>query len=155
MGRLDAFTDMTGSMSQQEINGQNIEQIIDELNRAADQVDALSNSISIVNRNNVTVPLSGNTYNASVNIQTSVASSFLAYMSRSDQPGNYFVLPYFATSGVPVSALQMAVSASLQSAAGNQVMLNIQGVVGAGYAAPSSITVYYYILSQPANASGK
>lgn len=59
MGRLDAFTDMTGKMNQMDVNTQNIQQILDEMNRNSDQLDALNNNLSVVSSGKVSVASTG------------------------------------------------------------------------------------------------
>lgn len=157
MGRIDQTVDMTGKLNLMDMNQQNIEQLIDELNRNSDQLDSLNKGLAVGVKNSIPAPLIGNTYTASVSVGSTNPSSFLAFMSRSDQPGIYFAMPYFLTVGFPITGLQMAAYAQIQSGiAGAAATINFSGSVSNAYlpSAPASVTFYYYLFNQPANPSG-
>lgn len=157
MGKLSPFVDMTGKMDQVALNDQNIQRLMTELNRASDQLDEINQGLVIINKGQIPAPLVGNQYSASVNLGTAAPSSFLAFMTRSDQAGNFFAMPYFNTAGFPISAINMAAYASLQpGVAGGNPTLNFTALVSNAYlgSAPPSVTFYYYAFNQPANPSG-
>jgi hypothetical protein len=151
MGVLNLIDDPTGSMSQEEINSSNIGNIVTELNRNADQLDSLSKSLAISSKGSVPASLSSSVYSASVDLGTTVPSSFIAYMQRSDDTSKYYSLPYMVTTGTPVSGISMAVSASLTVDFAGKVSLSFLGVTNGVYAAPASLTFFYYTFNQPTN----
>lgn len=157
MGRIDNVVDVTGGQNLTQMNAENIRQIIEELNRNSDQLDALSKNLAISTKGQVVAPLVGNSYQATVTLGSGNPSSFLVFMSRPDLPGQYFAMPYFQTVGFPISGLNMACGASLSPGiAGSSTTLNMGGSVSNAYlgSAPASITFYYYVFNQPANPSG-
>lgn len=150
MGRLDVFSDMSGKLGQLEVNKQNIQQLIDELNRNSDQLDSLTKSLGISNPGKLTLAISGNSQTTSASLGQVSAFSFIGFLTRSDQPNNYYMIPYVLTEGVPVTAFDMVVLASLSSSAG-RVSINLDAEVATTYlgSAPVSVTLYYFILNQP------
>lgn len=48
MGNISSIVDIVGNMSQDDVNAANIDNIIDELNRNSDQLDALNNVLSVI-----------------------------------------------------------------------------------------------------------
>lgn len=98
MGRLDEVVDMTGKMSQMDLNGQNITQMIDELNRNSDQLDAITNALNIIGKGSVS-----GTWNGVGGIGAGLtltpthgfpqAPIFIAFYNRSDRPNQYYPVP--------------------------------------------------------------
>lgn len=155
MGRLNSYSDPTGRQTPQQQAEAYIQQIVQELNRNADQLDSLQKSLSISNPGKATLSISGTSQSTTVNVGSPAPFSFMAFMVRSDQPTNYWALPYVLTQGVPVSSLNMVAYANLvTSANGSSLLFDVE--VAAGYlaSAPALVTFYYFILNQPANALG-
>lgn len=150
MGRLDLFSDITDSMNPLEVNSSNIMQIIDELNRNSDQLDALTKTLSISNPGKIILPITGDSQTASASLGQVVAFSFIGFLVRSDQPTKYYMVPYVLTEGVPVTAFDMVVTANLINN-GGQISISIDAEIATTYlaSAPTSITFYYFILNQP------
>lgn len=104
MGRLDYTTDLTGGMSPLQLNETNIRTVIDELNRNSDQLDAIANALNIVGRGSLSATWNGSA-GSIINLSQAhgfgTAPIFLATYNRSDEPGVYHMLPYWAydTSG--------------------------------------------------------
>lgn len=149
MGRLDTFADMTGSMNQVDINEQNILQVIDELNRNADQLDAVANALSIIGRGSVNGTWSGNggtgnllSLTATHGFQT--APIFMASFTRSDMPNQWFNIPqwFYDNSG------NLAGRAYAYTDAQN-INFNFIGN-NASPVSPVNMTFSWYIIQQPA-----
>lgn len=138
MGRIDSITDMTGTLDVMDLNAQNIQQIIDELNRNSDQLDSIAKGINIIGRGTTT---SVNHSAISVAHGFSQAPIFVASFTRSDQPGVYYPIPswFYDVAG----NYQGRVYAYTDS----QSIVLTQDFVAA---APATITFSWYILQQPA-----
>jgi hypothetical protein len=98
MGRLDVQQDPTGKMNILDLNTQNIQNIIDELNRNSDQLDSLTNQLSIVQRSSVKGTWNGigginSGLILTVNHGLAFAPIWMGFFTRSDQPGQYFSVP--------------------------------------------------------------
>lgn len=103
MGQIQDFVDMTGKMNQAQINAQNIENIVQEVNRNSDQLDALNNVLSVIGYGSLTYNWDGSGSSASPTsaaltapIKTGGANFIIfVYMSRNtDNPTQYFTMPY-------------------------------------------------------------
>ncbi len=147
MGRLDQFADITGSMNQVDTNAQNIQQIIDEMNRNSDQLDAISNGLSIIGRNTLIGTWNGTggaggslTLQQNHGFQT--APIFMASFLRSDVPGVYYPVPQWFYDG----------SGSFQARTYSYTdATNIYfSFTSASNGSPITFTFSYYILQQPA-----
>lgn len=102
MGRLDAITDMTGKMSSLDMNAQNIGNIIDELNRNSDQLDAIANTLNIIGKGTLSMNWDGSSGFVNTVSQThgfTVPPLFMASFTRSDQPGIYYPVPMWFYDG--------------------------------------------------------
>lgn len=157
MGSLNIFSDKSGSLSQTDVNGENIKSIIDELNRNADQLDSVNNSLGILSSGQVTVSISAGTGSSVVSLGTTAPASFICYMSRPDQPGRFWALPYLLNENPPTPTVDMVVTATLVAAGGLGTNVSLQFQVFANtatYTPPGSVTCYYYTFSQPVNPSG-
>jgi len=98
MGRLDTITDMTGDMDAVQVNAANIDNIINELNRNSDQLDAISNSLNIIGRGSISGTWQGqgginNALTLSSNHGFGSAPIFLGSFTRSDQSGTFYPTP--------------------------------------------------------------
>lgn len=146
MGRYDAITDMTGTMSPLEVNQENISGLIDELNRNADQLDGLTNSLAIIGRGS-----SLGTWNGTGGINAGLtliithglpeAPIFMGFYTRSDKSG-VFTVPYwdFDNSG---NLLSRAYALSTV----NNIIFNFAMVSNGS---PINITFSWYAIQQPA-----
>lgn len=157
MGNLDGYVDMTGSMSQEDINTENISNIIDELNRNSDQLDALNNVLSVVAYGSLeyvwdgTVPL-GNLLQviltAPVNSEANF-SSFTYFSRASDNPPIYIATPYteeYVNGNTDTVVSKVFVAGTNSETGQYEIFLN--------FYAPGNSTVftfYYTIIAQPSN----
>lgn len=146
MGRIDAISDLMGTMSPLDINQQNISNIIDELNRNADQLDAIGKGLNIIGRgsksgtwNGVGGINSGLTMLQNHGFQTSPI--FIGFYTRSDIAGN-FPVPYwdFDNTGSLLSRAYAYTSVT-------DIVFNF-AMTSNG--APINITFSWYIIQQPA-----
>lgn len=144
MGLIDAVTDMTGSMSQLDINTENISNIIDELNRNSDQLDSIGNSLNIISRGTLSGTWDGTTDVLQVqqNHGFATAPIFLASFTRSDMVGQYFPMPmwYYDNSG-NFQARALAFTDN------NNIYMQFVSVVTG---APVTFDFSFYIIQQPA-----
>lgn len=159
MGDLDSFIDMTGAMSQEEVNAQNISNIIDELNRNSDQLDSLNSTLSVIAYGSLVYSWNGSGSAAtplqatlSANITSSAAFIGLCYMQKaSDATGELFQLPYTQefenSNGDSVMAKNFLCGANTDTGT-FQVDLNFFTT-----GTPDIFTFFYTILRQPSNIS--
>lgn len=92
MGRLDYFSDSTGKMSQTDINSQDISNIVIEMNRNQDLLDALNNNLKIIARGSGTISwdgTSGVSVNLPVPVNANVQFTFLVYFTSSIVSNNH------------------------------------------------------------------
>lgn len=150
MGRVNLATDLTGQLSDTELNTQNIGNIIDELNRNSDQLDSLSQNLTIIAYNAlpVTWPGTGGGLPTSVSdtIKTGAASSFLAFYNRSDIPNQLFSVPniHYDNSGNISCIVTGSTFVSGVASIGFEIEFLSNG-------SPITFNFYYYILQQPTN----
>lgn len=138
MGKLDSFTDFTGNSNQLDINIQNIQQIIDEMNRNSDQLDAIAKGLSIIGRGSVTI--------AAGAISTTAhgfgsAPIFMCFFSRNDQPGKYYQTSQWFYSDA--GAYEGRVYAYTDG-----TNINLTSVFVAN--SPATLTFSWYFIQQPA-----
>lgn len=152
MGRLDLYSDMTGSMNPTDVNAQNISNIVDELNRNSDQLDSLSNTVSIIASNKLTVTWNGTggglPTTVADTIKTGATSSFLAFYSRSDTANQLFSVPNIHYDGS--GNIACIVSANTFVSGTASIGFNIEFL---NNGSPVTFTFFYYILQQPANVT--
>jgi hypothetical protein len=156
MSQLNRQVDLSGQQDVLDMQSSEIGSIMDELNRTSDNLDALLNNLSIAgygsltyNWDGVSIGTTPITQNATI---TSSGALFpIVFMNRSDQPNNLYSLPYIITLQ---NANNDAVMASYFYAGVNltsqQFFVNL-----AFYAtgAPKTYTFYYYLMTQPPNAT--
>lgn len=104
MGRLDMIVDMTGKTNLLAMNEENISNIIDEMNRNSDQLDAIANNLNIIARGTLTGTWDGTANHGVSLVQNhgfSTPPIFVAQFTRSDQPGIYYPVPqwFYDSSG--------------------------------------------------------
>ena len=159
MGNIDSFVDMTGAMSQDDINTENINNIIDELYRNSDQLDSISNTLSIIAYGTLDYSWDGSGSGAtptqsSLFVPATSSANFIGmtYFSRStDDPTIYFAMPY--TQGY-VNANGDSVVGKLFVAGSNsdtgqyEIDLNFYNT-----GTPIDYTFYYILLQQPSNVT--
>lgn len=159
MGTLDSFVDMTGQMSQDDINAENISNIIDELNRNSDQLDSLNNTLSVIAYGSLDYSWDGSgdpgtPTQATLFIPAQSSASFIGmtYFSRNtDDPIHYFAMPY--TQGI-VNANGDSVMSKIFVAGSNsdngqyEIDLNFYAT-----GSPIDYTFYYILLQQPSNVT--
>lgn len=157
MGNLQQFVDMTGRMSQQDINAENISNIIDELNRTSDSVDSINQTLSIVAYGTLEYSWDGTGSGASplqaviqTGIQTSGNFIGLSYLSRSvDNPTLYINTPYIRsfTNSNGDTVVDKYFYAEVDSDNGiYQITLNFYNS-----GSPIDYTFYYFLFQQPSN----
>ena len=147
MGRLDPITDPTGKLTDTQQNAVNIDNIINELNRNSDQLDAISNSLNIIGRGSISGTWTGqggigNALSLSKNHGFGSAPIFLASFTRSDQSGVHYPVPqwFFDDEGNFLSRATAFTDASIISFDYFQV----------SDGTPISLTFSWYIIQQPA-----
>lgn len=159
MGKLAAYTDPTGKIDETELNDQNISNIINELNRNADKLDALNNTLSIIAYGSLTYTWDGSGSGATPTIKvltvpiTSQAQYMgFVYMSRSiDNPPIYLALPYTQaiTNASNDSVVSKIFNIGTNSLTGQfEIDLNFYATD-----TPITYTFYYIIVKQPTNIS--
>lgn len=138
MGRLDAFVDITGSMSPLDVNTENIQQIIDELNRNADQLDAISKGLNIIGQGSRTI---GANTASQVNHGFGSAPIFLCFFNRDDQPGIFYAASqwFYDNTGNYQGRVYAYTDAT---------NINLTSTFVAG--APTNVTFSWYFIQQPA-----
>lgn len=157
MSNLEQFNDMTGMMSQDDINAENISNIIDELNRTSDSLDSLNQTLSIVAYGTLTYSWDGSGSGATpttATLQTGIATQGnfigLSYMSRDiDNPTIYVNMPYFRSieNANGDSVMDKLFQASVNSDSGiYEIDLNF---FASG--SPIDYTFYYILFQQPSN----
>lgn len=145
MGRLDEVVDMTGSSSQMDLNSQNIQQVIDELNRNSDQLDAIANGLNIIGRGSLSGTWDG-TAGGQITLKQahgfSQAPIFLASFTRSDMPGQFFPVPmwFYDTAGNYQSRVYDYTDAT------NINLTFVSAISGS----PTTFVFSWYIIQQPA-----
>lgn len=160
MSQIQNFTDVTGSMTQTQINAANIDNIIEEVNRNSDQLDALNNVLSVLAYGQLTYSWDGSGSSATptattltANLNTSGANFIvIVYMSRStDSPTQYFPLPYnqIATNGNGDSVVTKTFWLVTEADTG-QLFINLQFFATGS---PINYTFNYLIIQQPSNLS--
>ena len=145
MGIVNRVFDPTGSKSDMEINAENLSQLIDEMNRTSDQLDAITNSLNIINKNSRTASWDGSIgggFTVSVPHGFGSAPIFVAYFNRSDQPNNWYPFPqwFYDNSGNTLSRAYAYTDST-------NINLTFFSYVADGVV---NFTVSYYILQQPA-----
>lgn len=151
MGRLDNFVDVTGKMDQTEVNKQNILNIIDELNRSSDLLDAFNTNLKIISRGSTTYNWDG-TINTNIEIDVTIGTStqaytFFCFFTRSSLPNNLYATPFsqFSSSG----DLQIGIVVDTFASGNNSTLIIFPAFYTAG--AAETFTFYYFIIQQPAN----
>jgi hypothetical protein len=152
MGLLSSFTDATGSLSDTEVNAQNISNIIDELNRNGDQLDSLSNNMSIASASNQSFFWNGSPQDLGVTAtaSTGTANTFYAFYTRSDIPNNLYSVPdyQFNSAGNLLYSVTVFTGGEGGPSDINFTFDFVQG------GTPATYTVYYFLLNQPISQSG-
>lgn len=159
MGQIEEFSDMTGQMSQDEVNQENISNIIDELNRNSDQLDALNNVLSVIAYGSLTYTWAGTGSGGSPTEDILIAPEIssanfigLCYMSRSsDASPVYYAMPY----------TEIYTNANGDTVIGKEFFVNSNSSTGkfevpVNFYNPGSaetFTFFYILLQQPANTS--
>jgi hypothetical protein len=147
MGNIDGVIDPTSTMTDTDLNKENISQIIDEMNRNSDQLDAIANSLNIINKGTVTgvwggVAGIGSGLTISQAHGFGSAPIFVSFFNRSDLGTQWFPVPQwtFDNSGNLVDrcyAYSDAVNINFNYAS----QLN---------GSPITFIFSYYIIQQPA-----
>lgn len=157
MGNLEPFDDIVGDMSQNDINAANIDNIIDELNRNSDQLDALNNVLSVIAYGSLVYSWDGTGSGSTPTIATLFApiestASFIdfTYLTRSSDvtPINY-ATPYSEAaqnSNGDTVVTKFFVSGSNSDTGQYEVSLKFWAP-----GTPETFTFYYTIVQQPAN----
>lgn len=153
MGNLEQFSDMTGTMSDAEVNAENISNIIDEFNRLNDQVDSLNSALSVIAYGTLSYDWDGGTSEfPTLTTSISSAANFmgLVYMSRSSEADAFYhAFPFtevFQNSNgdsVDAKAFLSGVNPTIGEL---EIDLNFYNT-----GSPETFTFYYIIVLQPAN----
>lgn len=150
MGQIQRFTDATGDMSMVDRQDQDIDQIMGEVNRQADQLDSLNKSTKVIAQDSVTVTIpTGQTYaEQTYTYGSGTVGSFLCSIVRSDDTTHSWPIPYFETAVNGSGTLDVKLIANA-SASANVITFSVR--VGSSYTTPPSVTFNFQILEQPAN----
>jgi len=144
MGILNPIIDPTGQLTQEEVNSQNLSQVIDEMNRNSDQLDAIANSMNIINKGSRTIVMGASSTSTSTQVAHGFGSApiFLSFFNRSDQSTLWYAFPDVFTDG----SGSVILAADSSTDAKNINFSFVRSATG------SAITfiVSYYILQQPA-----
>lgn len=153
MGQIQRYVDPTGDMSMLQRHDQDIGQIMDELNRMGDQLDALNKSTKIIARDKVAVTVqAGQTFGTnSYTYGSGTIGSFICTVVSANDPDHSWPVPYHETQVNGSGVLDVLLIATA-SAANNVLTFNVR--VGTSYTTPVTLTFYFYILEQPANTTG-
>lgn len=143
MGRLDAFTDMTGKMSMMELNGQNIQQILDELNRNSDQLDSVQNNLAVVSSGKTSITSPGGFVFLSSNVVHGLGfpPAVLAFYTIASAPSVVRQVPNYVLDGAGAFLYYVIFSTT-----SNNIIFELQGNTPA-----TTFNISYYLLKQPAN----
>jgi hypothetical protein len=150
MGLISSFTDATGAMSDTEVNGQNIDNIIEELNRNSDQLDSLSNNLSIAASSNQQFNWNGSptAIGVTANLPTTAVNTFYAFYTRSDLPNNLYSVPDYQFTNAGALIYSVTVFTGGEGGGINFEFDFVQS------GTPAIYTVYYFLLNQPVSQTG-
>lgn len=143
MGTLGRNNDPNLNMVQR--HDAEISDIIDEANRQADELDTLNTGLKIISRGSITTTFVSGAYTeALVDVQSGTLSTFMAYFSRSDRPGQLYTVPHFEFDGS--GNLAFVIYASTQT---NKLLFN--PLVGTTGSPPTpDLEIFWYAFEQPA-----
>lgn len=152
MSTIQSFTDMSGRLSQNDINSQNVQNIINEFNRLSDRVDSLNNSLSVIAYGQLSYSWDGTILQTSVSSPIVSTSNFmgLCYMSRSSESNNFFHgMPFTEVivngAGDSVDG-KIFLSGASPTTGSLQVNLNFYAT-----GSPETFIFYYLVIQQPAD----
>lgn len=145
MGRLDPYIDITGKLNPFEVNAENINNIVDELNRNSDQLDSVQNNLAIVSRGSTLITASGGFSDISVNINHGLGfpPAVLAFYTLSTSSTVVHQLPNFVLDGSGNYLYSVTFTTTT-----NNLQFQVLGTVPA-----VTFNFSYYLLKQPANLS--
>lgn len=154
MAQVNRHVDITGDMNRDDVHSAEISSIVDELNRTSDNVESLLNNLSIAAYGTLTYIWDGTIQN-NINLRTTLNStgalSPLVFVNRSDIPGSYYQLPFMINivnaNGDPVIGTLFISGVDVT----NSVFFVNLNFPSAG--TPKTYTFYYYLISQPPNAT--
>ena len=137
--------DITGTLSQEDLNSQNLQTVADELNRLEDNQDSINNTLTIIGQDTLTV--TGASGNISASFSTDAAYTFMAYFTLSTNLSQFYPVPtvQFDESGTPtLSVFAYSASSELGSDEAS-ITFNYFNTTAVGW------TFYYFLISQPAS----
>lgn len=143
MGRIDLTDDFTGDLSPTELNAQDIENIIAELNRNSNQLDAVQNNLAIVTRGktSLTTPAGVGDLFVDVNHGLGFPPAVMAFYTLSSDPNTVYQLPSFVLDGSGNFLYSV-----LFTSTNNNLRFEVNGTLPA-----ITFNFSYYLLKQPAN----
>lgn len=158
MGNIEQFSDMTGTMSDAEINAENISNIIDELNRTSDQLDSLNSVLAVIAYGSLDYEWDGTGSPGSPNgaqlvVPVTSAANFIGfcYMQRSSDPTKYYSMPY--TEYVENANNDTVTAKFFIAFAENELGQFVIQLDFFNSGSAEAFTFYYTIIQQPANVS--
>lgn len=120
--------------------------LADEINRQADHLDSLTNSVVIIANGSVvlTYDSPSKTYPVqTIPVTSGINNGYMAYLERSDQPGVMYALPYFE---VNIASNAVLMSANIVASSGS---LSVQtGIISTYTTPPATLTIHYYLIQQ-------
>lgn len=152
MGQIQRFTDATGEMSMTQRHDEDIDQIMGEINRIEDQLDAINRSVKIIARGKATLSYNGSPQYPPASFKYGGGSigTFLCFIEPADEPGFLYGTPFsrkFASPGGIVTGLYASCQARFGEA-------SFSAIVDTTYVpSPPNLTFYIYVLEQPADTT--
>ena len=132
---------------------QEIGNIVDEANRQADLLDSLNTSLKIIARGTLTMTFDGSSQYpvATATLGSGTSNTFVAYMQRSDDLTKVYSLPYYLMHG---TGLAGAISTDMYVRGWVSAnTISFFGETNGSYSAPTTLTIFYYIIQQPASVT--
>lgn len=127
-----------------------IAELIKNSNANARNLDNITGTLRVIASDRASLIPSGVVYTPlSVTLDAGLATSFLCFLTRSDQPGKVFMVPYLECIGA-VGSLQARLNASANVFQGG---IRFQAECASDYISPPTLTFYYYMVQMPANAA--
>lgn len=149
MSNISSFTDFTGKMSQDEINGQNLSMIVEEMNRIETNQNAVNNVLTIIGQGKLTAV--GTAGGASTTFASEAAYTFMAFFKTSANDNLFYPVPatlYDVNNNLTLSVQAYSSSSTINPVSG-------QSSITFSYFSTTSLTFtfYYFLIQQPASVT--
>lgn len=149
MSNVNLYQDLTGKMSQDDINGQNLSMVTEELNRIETNQNAVNNVLTIIGQG--VLSATGTSGGVSVPFPTESAYTFMAFFKTSANNNLFYPVPtalYDVTNTLTLSVQAYSSSSVINPTTG-------QSSITFSYFSTSSVTFtfYYFLIRQPASVA--